>query len=407
MSNAELMKAVMDKFGSLDTSLLNSNPITLDKKFTDSIFAILKSEDDDEKKKNIIKIGSKRALKLNPKDVIIITHDKIVIKKFIPPKPKLSPAEKLTLFKKHMDKERLSEFLNALVEHLMSNELDFTRISNSYFMENYLEIIKTVTLQGLKSEFSDEDSQTLELYLAFIIKNYLNVIMLKISEFLVELLIEKNDDAVKYISYYDGDIEVDERNGKKYVKPIMVDENGSKWNSSNLLPVVIQHKKDGIALERKKESISKLEEEIEVLNSQISELSLEIKNLENLEEELTTNRDVAAKSVSKLQDELSRAKSSQNSTVDTSEISSKIKFLMKEEEKMFQEMNQANDELIKLRGIMSDLRNKKKLKDERLLDDVKKQKAIIKSQEVMKEKYRLVISALMLTLPKMRTPYGQ
>jgi len=403
MSKATLMKTVMDKFSTLDSSILKSNPITIGEDFTKDIFEILKDEDD-EKRKNIIKIGSKRALKLNPKDVVVVTQTKIVIKKFIPPKPKLTPTQKISNFKKIMNKEVLSDFLNAIVEHLVKDELDFTKISNVYFMENHSNLIKSTIHKGLKQQFSKEDDATIELYLAFLIKNYYNKVLELISLELIELLIEKDEDAVKFITYYDGDVEVDEKNGKKYIKPVMYDENGSKWNSSNLLPVVIQHKKDLISLQRKIESIAVLEDELSVLNKEIDELTNNITELEDRDKELNQNREIASKGVAKLQDELSKLKSA-NQNADTSSISQEIKHLMREEETMFKESQKINAELVKLKGILRDLRSKKKIKDEMLLDDNKKKRALVKSQEVMKEKHKLVVSALMLTLPKMREPY--
>lgn len=405
-SHAELMKILLDKFTNFykhNQSIMKQNTISIENELFEDINSILE-DIDDEKKKNMIKIASRRGLKLNPKDVVMVTNAKIVIKKFIPPKPKLTPTQKIQQFKTVFPSTSINKAIEYIVGELMNGDLDFKQIGNVYFMEHYQELIHKWVNSVIKGNFEDEDASTIELYVAYMLKNYMPAIMKAISEHLIELLIEKDENALKFIAYYDGDVEVDERDKKKYLKPVMYDKNGSKWNNSNVLPVIIQHKKDKDAIERKKKDIRKLETEVHDLTIEVDKYNSEREELENRWEELTAKNDSLSKEVAKAQSQLARAKESKSTDVDTKAISADIKNMMREEEAIFKEKNEITDKLAVARDKLKTFRDKKKLAEERLHDDKKKYRALIKSQESIAEKNELVLSAILLTLPKQRIP---
>ncbi len=406
-SHTDLMKALLATFIEFyknNQSTIKQSTITIDNSFFEELNNLLADIDDD-KKKNMIKIASKRGLKLNPKDVVMVTNSKIVIKKFIPPKPKLTPTQKIQQFKKVFPTQSINKALEYIVSELMKNDFDFSKISNVYFMENYQKLIKKWVYDVIKHNFDDEDAETIELYIAYVLKNYTSNIMNLISEYLIELLIEKDENALKFIAYYDGDVEVDERDKKKYLKPIMCDKNGSKWNNSNVLPVIIQHKKDKDGIIRKKKDVKKLEIDLNELSVKVDELNSEREKLENRWEELVNGSDNLSKNIAKSQNKLTQLKSQQNSNEnEVKSVSVDIKNMMREEESIFKEKKETSDRLAVVRDQLKTFRDKKKLAEEMLYDDKKKLRALLKSQESISEKNELVLSAIILTLTKQRTP---
>ena len=406
-SHTDLMKALLAKFIEFyknNQSTIKQSTITIDNSFFEELNNLLADIDDD-KKKNMIKIASKRGLKLNPKDVVMVTNSKIVIKKFTPPKPKLTPTQKIQQFKKVFPTQSIDKALEYIVAELMKNDFDFAKISNVYFMENYQKLIKKWVYDVIKHNFDDEDAETIELYVAYMLKNYSSNIMNLISEYLIELLIEKDENALKFIAYYDGEVEVDERDKKKYLKPVMYDKNGSKWNNSNVLPIIIQHKKDKDGIVRKKKDVKKLEIDLNELSVKVDELSTERKTLESRWEELINNNDILSKNIAKSQNKLTQLKSQQNSNEnEVKSVSVDIKNMMREEESIFKEKKKTSDRLAVVRDQLKTFRDKKKLAEEMLHDDKKKLRALLKSQESISEKNELVLSAIVLTLSKQRTP---
>ncbi len=408
MSPADLMKALLDKFTSFHNhhpSVMKQATISIDSGVFNEINALVADIEDDEKRKNMIKIASRRGLKLNPKDVVMVTNSKIVVKKFIPPKPQLTPTQKIQQFKTVFTPEAINKSIDYIVGELMNGDLDFRKINNVYFMEHYQQLIHKWLIYVIKHNFEDEDDATIELYIAYMLKNHMPSIMKLISEYLIELLINKDENALKFIAYYDGDVEVDERDTKKYLKPVMYDKNGSKWNNSNVLPVIIQHKKDKEAIERKKKDIKRLEIEVHEFGLEVDKYNTERETLEKRWEELIAKNESLSREIAKAQAKLADAKTnSANVNTNTKDISVDIKNMMKEEEAIFKEKNEITDRLAVARDQLKTFRDKKKLSEEILHDDKKKYRALINSQESIAEKNELVLSAILLTLPKQRIP---
>lgn len=406
-SHADLMKNLLAKltnFYKANSSVMKQNTLTIEDSFFNELNSDLRDVEDD-KRKNMIKIASKRALKLNPKDVVMVTSSKIVIKKFIPPKPKLTPTEKIQQFKRVFPTQSINNALEYIVSELVKKDLNFQEIGNVYFMENYQNLITKSVYDVIKHNFDDEDAETIDLYVAYMLKNYTSNIMELISKHLVELLIEKDENALKFIAYYDGEVEVDERDKKKYLKPVMYDKNGSKWNNSNVLPVIIQHKKDKDGIERKKKDVKKLEIDLSNYTAEVDKFSTERESLDSRWETLGEKSETLSKDIAKAQNRLSDLKAKENSSEsDTKNISVEIKNMMKEEEHIFKEKKEISDRLAVVIDQLKTFRDKKKLAEEMLHDDKKKLRALLKSQESISEKNDLVLSAITLTLAKQRTP---
>lgn len=412
MTNAEIMKSIINKIQTLKKSepeKFEENPIKLDEIFLKEI-ENLAGELEEEKLKHLIKVASIRALKLNPKDIVMVRNRQIVIKRFVPPKPKLTPTEKIKLFKKEFTSKKLKSAISEIVDKMMNGELNFREINNVYFMYNHQRIIQNYIQSEIEKNFPDEDRATIELYSAYVLKNYMGLIMRMIAEYMVELLIEKDENTSKMIAYYDGDVEIDEESGKKYLRPEMFDENGSKWNQSNVLPVIIQHKKDKEALVRKKEEIRKGEAEVQRLNAIVDEKSSILKDMNQREEEAEEERESIQKQVDKAQRELAgyKSKVSEKNSYESEiqDLSTEIRHLMRDEQALLDEVKELRGEKITIKSELQNVKEEKMNKEEKLFDDKKKEKALKQSQEVIKEKNRLVITAIELTLPKLRTPYS-
>jgi hypothetical protein len=411
MTQAQIVKSLMDKFAEYKDSnsdIFEENTIKMEGSFFEEVVSIVTSLDDD-KRKNTIKVALKRGAKLNPKDIITVTASKIVIKKFVPPKPKLSPAEIIKVMKSKVDSAEATSIAVEAVNDATNSELNFAEIGNVYFMENHVGIIQKRVMQTLQEKIEDHSELpdgAIELYSAFTVKNNYQKILETFAERLIDLLIDKNDNAVKFVAYYDGDVEVDEgKGGKKFIKPVMVDGNGSKWNSLNLLPVVIQFRSDKEALSRKNKEIALLESGVNEITEKVDKLSDKIKKQEERLEELNREKENEAKLLAREQTNLTSLKSTKAPDSKIQASSKKIKELMKKDEEIFKEKNEINDQLVIERDELMKLREEKKIKTQRLTDESKKRRTLKKSQESIQDKEKLVMQALTLTLPKMRKPY--
>lgn len=252
--------------------------IKIEDEIKDKIFHLIGKNS---KHRDILKIAIKKVLNLSEKDAIIYLNDKIVIKLFERNREKRFcglPPEELAILKEKLfeSEEEIESFVIDVVEDLLSKELSFKRISNIYFMNNYIKFVQQGIFTLLNRKFNEEKI-VIESMTNYIVRESFNLILEVMSNNLLKLIMKKDENAQEFINYYNGEIEVDTTG--RYKRPEIVDEeNRQRWKSSHVVTITNSY---NLFLK----NVKKIDRNIKYLQMEVEKLKRE--NLKNkLEESL-------------------------------------------------------------------------------------------------------------------------
>ncbi len=235
--------------------------IKIEDEIKDKIFNFI---GDNDKNRDISKLVIKKALNLNERDAVIYLNDKIVIKAFAPHSEKRYkglPADELRDLKSRIfeNEYEIKILVMEVVEDLMSEDLNFKKISNIYFMNNYLKIIqKRIVL--LLSKKIDEERVLIEGMANYILRESFNLILKVMSNNLLKLIMNRDENAEMFVNYYNGEIEVD-KNGK-YKRPEITDNKNQKLNTSRVITITSSYNLFLTQIKKVDKNIKYLEEEV-------------------------------------------------------------------------------------------------------------------------------------------------
>ena len=245
----EVIKEAVNSNGeSADSHVLNDTLTISLAEFGSDVFAI------PEKAKDKIRQKLKEQIKLSSKDLILFLNDKVVIRRFKGQNNDTEaskreqrfnglPKEELAILKKSLfeNEETEQEILTDIIKTLIKGELDFSRITHTYFSKSYIKIVQRAIFDFLKENLSEEDF-VLEGLTNFILRDNWIIAHTTMAISLLELIASKNANAENFLKNYSGEIELDaDRN--KFKLPEIVDKNGMKWTLPAVVSVVMQRKK--------------------------------------------------------------------------------------------------------------------------------------------------------------------
>lgn len=204
-----------------------------------------------EERKKLIRSATRRALDLNEKDIILFLKDKIVIKifkKIDNLNPQVSHPKKRDVseyrykgynyeelehyYNEFFSDFKIEKFLEELNIFLLKNEFDFGVINNTYFEKYSLSLINSVICKKLEDTI-EEHNDFITGFAGFIFRRHFSDIFEKICKGLIEKILSNDENAKSFFGYYNGETVVLE--GKRYLLPSIVSENGEKWNTSSAI----------------------------------------------------------------------------------------------------------------------------------------------------------------------------
>jgi DNA-binding response OmpR family regulator len=163
--------------------------------------------------------------------------------------------------------------IREIVEKILGQEFSFEKVDNLSFINNIVDVIKIFTkneLLDLESEppLRDQIKDNLDSLVEYISKTYINRYLFYFAVALLESIGEKNQNAVNFLKFYDGQVEI-APNGVRFQKPTIQSENGSLWNIVSILQIVGQRAKGKEIVVEQKRSIDNTNTKLNNVKNQI------------------------------------------------------------------------------------------------------------------------------------------
>ena len=201
--------------------------------------------DENINKRELTRHAIKEALGLGERDVVLHLKKKYLIKlfhenSFVSPayETKTEFLDSIDDFKMHLDYEEffkehsMGDFLDNVMASAFSDELNFDTLSNAYYEANALSIIKKEMIRHLQ-EFMSHNEEYLKAFAKHILKEHVIDIHERMAIELFEKISKKSANARQFLSYYSGQVFVE--NGKRYMIPEIATEDGKRWNINSLI----------------------------------------------------------------------------------------------------------------------------------------------------------------------------
>jgi|GEM_PF-3294533 len=377
---------------------VEKNLINIESDLKDKILNLVEKD-----KKNILKIAIKEALELDERDLVIFLHNKIVIKKFtlkgyerrfngIPPE-ELNKM-KLELFPNQGDIQK--KFIK-IVNKTLKNQLNLSKIAPANFMKNSIKIIQKEVFLFLDSELENIDKVLIEGFGNYIFRENYDLAFKIINKKLIELIMEKDANAMKFIQYFNGETDLD--GNTRYQRPKITNEEGHKINALTIINIVSQHKNNLKALEVKEREIEQIESEIVLFNKEMGKSMEASQILEDDEGSLNRKIELLEKDSMRVNDLILATK---NDIEQKAKLNHKLKEIKLNIDKLSNEFEPIKEKKksidIKIANINS--RVQKRIKN--LYDLNKKRENLLKSQKPISDRFEMFSLFLEKTLKKKR-----
>lgn len=255
----------------------NKDDLTrISKKLLDKINTSLKDMVE-EKKRETIKKGVRKALGLNRNDIVFFKNGYIFIKLFDMSKiKKITESEKGTIASRYngLDEKELESFYKNFCSIKESNNfyhdvakkfvdtymLD-KKVDNETYEKYVFQFIQSLINEHLVSTF-DRNDIFFKGFSGYVFRIHFQEVFGYIANFILFEVSKSNKYMIEFLNYYSLDIIVNE--GKKYKIPEIKAESGLKWNVVSMMSIVKIYTKAIVSIET-------LEAKKESLNNKISE----------------------------------------------------------------------------------------------------------------------------------------
>ena len=187
------------------------------------------------------------------------------------------------------------ELIEKIVQSALDNELNFNRVDNFYFINNFAGVVKKhiyVELEYManntaENEYPELCKKYIDHLSEMILKQYKNRFLFFFAKALLEAIGDKDPNATKFLKFYDGRIEITS-DGKRFQKPIIEGEDGENdWNMISMLQAINQRTVGYKNLLGIQSEMTKIQKNLQNLEQEFRNLFLDEKNisLESLENE--------------------------------------------------------------------------------------------------------------------------
>lgn len=388
--------------------------LCFDESFTRAFFETLSNVDFVDSK-DAIRRSIKESLQFNEKDAVLFLNNQIFVRLFLDPNRKQVsnterrfgglPPEELERLKNELFKDSVVTVFRELVDLLVKNELDFAIINNDFFEKNALALVQAQIVNYLKDKLSYED-EIINSFAAYLLREN----FLEIHEFLAFTLLEKvaeaNINAERFVKYYSGDITVID--GTKYRLPEIVDSLGSRWNFSTIKAITTQYKHSTKTIEERAIKTKEAKGEYENFDLQIEKAKKELEKSQKELDSVKRDVDESGVALAKLREDLASARKEalRNSTdeIEASilELSSKIKNATANDEDLFKARSRSEILVKEKERQLEQLEHKKIITKRKIEEEEEKLKTVVKNQQEIANKYKIMQSAVAKALTKKR-----
>lgn len=418
----KIKEAISKESNQGDSVAIVSDCITISTEKLFKEFGI-RTDDISAESKDKIRQRLKEQINLSSKDVVLFLNDKVVIRRF---KLQISddeqekreqrynglPKDELLLLKDSIFEslEAEQEIVADITEQILTNELDFGRITHSHFSKNYIKIFQKRLFEFLKDNLSEED-MVLEGLANLILRESWILVHTKMALSILGLVGQKNPNAENFLKNYSGDIEVDnDRN--KFKLPEILDKTGAKWNVPSIIGIVMQKQKMLDSVTAKIRSIDELKSHIEEMYAKMDELNEEV--VQNEKESAAIDYESGDRvsietamnaEIKDLREMLKRCKEEDKKKIQA-EISDKMLFLKKlviKEDGLFTRKKRLEHQSKLIAGKIEKINFDITKMQKRCKEEEEKISQFLASQKGVDEKFDSLVEALATALMKRKT----
>jgi CheY-like chemotaxis protein len=168
----------------------------------------------------------------------------------------------------HLNQEYLfeEELIRTISKKILVSDIDFKKIDNFSFIKGVTKSIKKHTKREF---FQVVDEQNLRKQIAsnidnlldYILKNYINKFLFFFAINLLENVGTKSENAIRFLRFYDGRVEIDP-NGVRYQKPTISSAEGS-WNMVTIIQIINQRTNGYSIIKKQEETIQRYKESMD------------------------------------------------------------------------------------------------------------------------------------------------
>jgi len=176
-----------------------------------------------------------------------------------------------------LNKEYLFEenLIKKISLNILKNNIDFSSIDNFSFIQNINSLLKRfvkLELDEVAKTIEDSAIQEkwnihLETLVEYIIKVAMHKFLFFIIIDLLEKIGEKDENAIRFLKFYDGRIELSQ-DGTRYQKPLIGEKDGA-WNMISMIQVINQRSNGSRILKEQREHIRKVNLDLQNLEKKI------------------------------------------------------------------------------------------------------------------------------------------
>jgi CheY-like chemotaxis protein len=187
----------------------------------------------------------------------------------------------------YLNKEFLfeEEVIKNVSDKILQNEVDFRRVDNFSFINNVVKIIKRFTREELMqlsqdseaSRFRERLNRHMDGLLEYIAKHHISKYLFYFSMKLLEVVGTKDDNATRFLRFYDGRVEIGP-NGVRYQKP-MIGGKDNSWNMVTIMQIINQRANGYVIVKEQEDNIKQYNDQINVIFEKLSDIIVRHRHL--------------------------------------------------------------------------------------------------------------------------------
>lgn len=234
-----LSKVFFEVDGKEDVKIIKENTVK-------SFFAMFDSSGLDKKEIiEVIKAAVRLNLKLSNKDAIFLVNQKMLVRYFREDESEKAkryggiPGNELERIYKERSEDYYNQCCIEVVKQLTENELNFKKINNVFFHQNYIKLVQKTLSEQLLKDFLQNPS-LLPAFTNYVFRIFFDAILMGLADVIINLVIEGNSNIKNFISFYDGkELYLDQNVIKK---PVIM-ANGDSWSFLSISAVAKDREK--------------------------------------------------------------------------------------------------------------------------------------------------------------------
>jgi len=267
--------------------------------------------------RELVKAAVRHQLKLKDRDAVFFLKNRVVVRVFLRLQEKQSivvnrrygglPPEDLKNLELELFEDNIWNFIRPKIDELLGSELDFSKIGNDYFYENYISILQKVFIDRVKKVAPNEDSELVLNFANYLLRQQHHNIMVEFTKSIFKSVQKGSENAKKFLCFYDGEIALSAIY-KPFKKPKFIDAQGVQLCCTDIIldlkrnsSIIKRIEEIEASLLKKQELFSKNGDEFDALNQELNKLkqkSLSLnERVEYLKRNSQTSEDIYAKTM--------------------------------------------------------------------------------------------------------------